>query len=206
MKNLVTFALIIITFINTFNNFAFALSSPLKRRGNFEFNEILSDLGTCTDSGYFPCSDGSGCCPIGSSCISGNKCSVSCTSADVYCDNGSCCKQGQTCGTDGFCHSGSSSTSIIIPSYTYTTPTYTYHTPTYTYPTSTRTTPTRTTTSPIVIYSPTTSTSSKPKPTATNTPPVFNGVSGSNGKSATFDSFGSISIVVLTLAYLLLLH
>ncbi|CAG8510413.1 4230_t:CDS:2, partial [Diversispora eburnea] len=70
MKNLLTFAL----FVILINNFAFALSNPNKlKRGLTFLDEDQTNLTTCSDSSYYLCSNGVGCCPIGSTCIDGNK-------------------------------------------------------------------------------------------------------------------------------------
>ncbi|CAB4479737.1 hypothetical protein RhiirA5_434133 [Rhizophagus irregularis] len=50
------------------------------------------------DPTYFLCENGIGCCPISSTCISPNHCSIECGPDDNYCADGStCCLQNQAC-------------------------------------------------------------------------------------------------------------
>ncbi|RHZ77185.1 hypothetical protein Glove_184g26 [Diversispora epigaea] len=114
MKNLVTFVFIVIIFINAFDNFAFASSPANWRRLEVKFlgeNGLSNSNATCPDSSYYPCSNGVGCCPIGSDCLSSNTCSGGCTSEDVFCSNGkTCCKKGQYCGFNNLCYVSTSTT------------------------------------------------------------------------------------------------
>src|SRR3954469_3125857 len=106
MKNLVTFTFIIITFINVFNNFAFSSSSPAKWKRGIAFQEEKKsrDFITYYNYNHYLCSSGLAYCPIGSTCITGsNTCSISCTSGDVDCGDGTCCHAGEYCGSDGYC-------------------------------------------------------------------------------------------------------
>ncbi|RHZ77186.1 hypothetical protein Glove_184g27 [Diversispora epigaea] len=92
MKNLITFVFIIITFINAFDNFTFASSSP----ANWKRLET-TNLTTCGGTSYYyECSNGVG----------------SCTSADIDCSGNTCCEASQYCGSDGYCHTSRASTQI----------------------------------------------------------------------------------------------
>ncbi|RHZ77248.1 hypothetical protein Glove_184g40 [Diversispora epigaea] len=103
MKNLVTFVFIVITFINTFDNFSFALSSPAnwKRLATtYLGGERLFNATTC-DDGYFECSNG-GCCPYNTKCVGTKYCrTLTCTSEDVFCSDTTCCSPNQYCVIDG---------------------------------------------------------------------------------------------------------
>lgn len=56
-----------------------------------------SGSGTCSRSGYFPCSDGSGCCPNGTTCVSGKDyCQKDCERGETECVGG-CCPSGYSC-------------------------------------------------------------------------------------------------------------
>lgn len=52
----------------------------------------------CSDSTYFPCTDGSGCCKIGTTCISGSDlCQKPCAVGFTECSFGGCCDPGYAC-------------------------------------------------------------------------------------------------------------
>ncbi|CAG8469453.1 205_t:CDS:1 [Ambispora gerdemannii] len=124
MKNLI---LILVLAVVAFSNFAFA----------DEYDSLLMQMGpdiakrsplearayTCP-SGYSECSDGDGCCPIGTVCQASGTCSGGCGPNPVSCGFGKCCKQGQICGSDGYCKQGSSLPPATVAVPTVAVPTY----------------------------------------------------------------------------------
>jgi hypothetical protein len=92
-----------------------AESYPQLNRNGQLFNplENLEKRATVCPSGDFACSDGNGCCPIGSSCIANTlKCSLTCGALDVQCSDGGCCKAGTYCGGDGYCYKNTGSGNV----------------------------------------------------------------------------------------------
>ncbi|KAI5810144.1 hypothetical protein DFH27DRAFT_177738 [Peziza echinospora] len=101
--------------------------------------------GQCTQTGYVPCTNMSGCCPSGAKCVPPNSCDIPCSASDPPCGSG-CCPKGQKCTSNLTCavDTGSgvssilttkASTSTLLRSVTSTS--------TRTVSTSTRTTTTR---------------------------------------------------------------
>jgi hypothetical protein len=115
-KNLI---LTLILIVVTFSNLTFA-DAPLKWKGDELFGVfhdgksyfgIFSNYSSLVEravcpSGYSECPGTNICCPIGQSCISGNKCSE-CGPNPVVCDSSqSCCLPGFKCCKKGCCKEG----------------------------------------------------------------------------------------------------
>src|SRR6266511_6226388 len=117
-KNIVSILVFVI--IVVFNNFAATtaisleddnmirgiplMSKLIGRIADRNSSDLVKRQYYCPDPSYKLCPNGVVCCPKGSVCLVGNKCSVKCGIGDPPCGVNSCCKKGQVCGSDKLCH------------------------------------------------------------------------------------------------------